>query len=54
MDLSKVATERLVKELRNREGVKELIARPYEMFRTSIVEKEEHEIGPAIILVVTD
>ena len=47
MDLSKVKTSELVAELETREGVKKVIADPYQKGEVSIE-------GPAVILVVMD
>lgn len=49
-----ISTEELVKELKKRNGVRELIAEPYETYKISIGVKEELEIGAAIILVIID
>lgn len=54
MDLRKISTEELVKELRSRKGVKELIAEPYQLCEIKIREEVVMETGPAIILVVID
>lgn len=47
MDLSKVKTCDLVRELEKREGVEVTVAEPYEDVTVSVN-------GPAIVLVVTD
>ena len=47
MDLSKVKTSELVAELNTREGVKMIIAEPYQNVEVSVE-------GPAVILVVMD
>lgn len=47
MDLSKVKTSELVAELETREGVKKVIADPYQKGEVSVE-------GPAVILVVMD
>lgn len=47
IDLSKISTANLVKELSNREGVERKIAEPYESVSVSVN-------GPAIILTVID
>lgn len=47
MDLSKVATCDLVRELQTREGVEMTMAEPYEDVKISVN-------GPAIVLVVAD
>ena len=47
MDLSKVATCDLVKELQTREGVEMTMAEPYE-------DVEINVNGPATVLVITD
>ena len=47
MDLSKVKTSELVAELETREGVKMVIADPYQKGEVSVE-------GPAVILVVMD
>jgi hypothetical protein len=47
MDLSKVKTSELVVELETREGVKMVIADPYQKGEVSVE-------GPAVILVVMD
>lgn len=47
MDLSKVATCDLVRELQNRDGVEATIAEPYEDVAISVN-------GPATVLVVID
>ena len=47
MDLSKVNTCDLVKELKSREGVSTITAEPYQEKKISIE-------GPAVILVVID
>lgn len=47
MDLSKVKTSELVAELETREGVKMVIAGPYQKGEVSVE-------GPAVILVVMD
>lgn len=54
MDYKDISTKALVEELANREGVKEIIAKPYEVY---LVKTEEDSIasdGPARILVVID
>ena len=47
VDLSKVKTSDLVRELEKREGVEVTVAEPYEDVTVSVN-------GPAIVLVVTD
>ena len=47
MDLSKVKSSELVAELKTREGVKMIIAEPYQNGEVSVE-------GPAVILVVMD
>ena len=47
MDLSRIKTCELVSELKKREGVKKIVAEPYQI-------KDVSEEGPTIILVITD
>lgn len=47
MDLTKISTEMLVKELEKREGVKKETAEPHQNLKIEIC-------GPAVILMVTD
>lgn len=47
MDLSKTKTSELITELETREGVKMIIAEPYQNGEVSVE-------GPAVILVVMD
>ncbi|OZV11689.1 hypothetical protein CIW83_13645 [Tissierella sp. P1] len=53
-NIKDIATKELIEELRNRNGVKELIAEPYDSFKIMVKEQILEETGPAIILVVID
>ena len=53
-NIKDIATKELIEELRNRNGVKELIAELYDSFKIMVKEQILEETGPAIILVVID
>ena len=54
LDLQHVPTHELVKELSKREGVKKLIAEPYQKYSVDCTVEGTNDTGPAVILVVTD
>lgn len=54
MDLSKVSTSELVRELSRREGVERTSVEPYEAYRVVAGDRKLSGTGPAVILVITD
>ena len=54
MDLSKVSTRELVKELAKREGVEQFIVEPYQVYKITVGENETVDTGPSVVLRIWD
>ena len=54
MDLSKISTAQLVKELSKRESVQKLIAEPYQPYQITVGETTVSDTGPVVILRICD
>jgi hypothetical protein len=48
------STKDLYNELKNREGVKNILINPYKEYKIITSEEELNEIGPAAVLVIID
>jgi hypothetical protein len=54
MDMSTIATQKIVNELSGREGVKVIRVNPYEGISLNIGGTLSEDTGPAVIIIVTD